>query len=326
MPNIASAYPGPPFYLFNGHLETIYPAKTALHYPVPYQRERLQLSDGDFLDLDWVLKHQSKLVILSHGLEGNSQRSYILSTAQFFMEKGWDVLAWNCRSCSEEINRTPKIYYHGDTEDIREVIRHAHQKMQYEQIVLIGFSMGGSINLKYLGVHKDIPETVKASVSFSVPCDLGSSAAALNKKANFLYRNKFKKALFKKMQAKAAQFPDHFDMEKWALIKKWEDFDEYFSAPINGFSSAEELYYHGSANNFLSGIKVPSLLVNAQNDPILMEASFPYEKAEKHPFFYLESPKRGGHVGFSWPKKQSFSWREARCLSFLEEHLKISSE
>ena len=168
-----STYQNPPFYQFNGNLQTIIPSFTRRFPNVIYERERLTLSDGDFVDLDWIDDGNDQLVILTHGLEGNSQRHYILGAAKFFANRKWDVLAWNCRSCSGEINKMPRLYHHGEIEDFDEVIRHAIQKKDYKKIVLIGYSMGGSITLKYLGVNANrLPKAIVKGIAFSAPCKL----------------------------------------------------------------------------------------------------------------------------------------------------------
>ncbi|MEQ1588434.1 MAG: alpha/beta fold hydrolase [Cyclobacteriaceae bacterium] len=165
MPLIPSSPYRPPFHLFNGHLETIIPSIFRKVSAV-YQRERIELTDGDFLDLDWLSKGRNKLVIVSHGLEGNSDRHYAKGMAAYFFERGWDAIAWNCRGCSGEINRLPRSYHHGATEDLAAVVDHAIQK-SYTHIVLVGFSMGGSMTLKYLGERKDcIANAIKSAVVF----------------------------------------------------------------------------------------------------------------------------------------------------------------
>ncbi len=313
-----SAYPGPPWYQFNGHLQTIVPSVTRRFPDLPYERERLELPDGDFLDLDWLPGREAKLVILSHGLEGNSQRTYVRGMADYFHRRGWEVLAWNCRSCSEEMNRTPRLYYHGDVEDIGTVVEHAVGRRSYERVTLIGFSMGGAMTLKYLGVKGQyVPAPIDSAVAFSVPCDLGASSATLDLRSNRFYRNRFFTRLQEKLRRKEAQFPGLIDVSLFEKVKVWRDFDVFFSAPINGFSSAEEFYYHSSALNFMEGIAVPTLLVNAENDPILTPSCHPRRMAQNHPYLYLEVPHRGGHVGFFVPRS-SVPWSEERAWCFVQ--------
>ncbi|MCB0633072.1 MAG: alpha/beta fold hydrolase [Saprospiraceae bacterium] len=316
MPHLSSSsYPGPPFLQFNGHLQTIIPSFRKVD--IPYKRERLELPDGDFLDLDWIKNGSPRLVLLSHGLEGNSRRSYIKGMARRFAEEGWDVLAWNCRSCSGEMNRNPRLYHHGDIEDIHQVILHALRVGNYRTITLIGFSMGGSILLKYLGVHgsKLLPE-VKRGIAFSSPCNLKASARSLEKRENRFYRRRFLRSLEAKLRAKEQQFPGLIDVDKFEKIKMWRDFDEFFSAPLNGFASAEEFYHQASAENFMADIRVPVLLVNAWNDPILPAACTPVKLCARLPNIYLETPRRGGHVGFAVPGRGD-NWMEERAWEFV---------
>ena len=318
MPYIQHSTYQRPFYLFNPHLETILPAIIRKVKGIAYERERLELDDGDFMDLDWLDKGSKNLVLLAHGLEGDSQRHYMKGMAKLFSTKGWDVLAWNCRSCSGELNRTPKLYHHGDIEDIEMVITHALGTKSYERMVLVGFSMGGSIILKYLGVNATVlPEAIHKAVVFSTPCDLRNSAERLNEPGNKIYRDRFLKMLAAKISQKATQFPGLISMEKLQEVQLWEDFDHHFSAPINGYKDAEAFYQNSSAIHFIPAINRPTLLINAQNDPILASACSPIQLAEQHPYFFLEYPTTGGHVGFSLHNKP-YAWSEYRAWDFVQ--------
>ncbi len=315
-----SSYPGPPTLQINGHLQTILPSLARKVEGITYARERLELPDGDFLDLDWVEKKDArKLVILTHGLESSSERAYIKGMAHHFYNHGWDALAWNCRSCSGEMNRNLRLYNHGEIEDIASVIDHALQQKDYERVVLVGFSMGGSISLKYLGVHgKNIPEPIARAVAFSSPLDLGDSIRVLEQPQNLMYKRRFLKSLQNKIAAKAQLFPDKVDIRKFDQIRRWRDFDTFYSAPLNGYATPEDFYAQASAKNFVSGITIPALLVNALNDPLLSPLCSPRDLADSSPFFYLETPKRGGHVGFAI-KKSPIYWSEYRALEFCEQ-------
>jgi len=310
-----SSYPRPPRHQFNGHLQTILPALLR-RIEVVYERERIDLPDGDFLDLDWIDRGARRLLILSHGLEGNSDRHYIRGTARLFADRDWDVLAWNCRSCSGEMNRTFRLYHHGDTEDIGQVVQHALRTKHYEKIALVGYSMGGSMTLKYLGVKgKELPAPVCRGVAFSTPCDLEASARTLDVPANRFYRNRFLKNLRRKIERKARDYPGLLDLSAFDRIECWRDFDEHFSAPLNNYADAAEFYRQSSAVNFMDGIKVPALIVNAQNDPILQPSCSPVGLAARHPKVFLETPALGGHVGFSLPRRRH-TWSESRALEF----------
>lgn len=319
MPHIPTTYPGPPRYLYNGHLQTVIPSIMRSVHGVMYERERLILSDGDFVDLDWVDGGNDRLVILTHGLEGDSQRHYIRGTARLFGQQGYDVLAWNCRSCSGEMNRAFRLYNHGEIGDFGEVIEHALRTKDYREVVLVGYSMGGNITLKYLGVHgKNAPDVIRRAVAISAPTDLLASAKRLDLPSNRFYRNRFMKKLSLKMSQKAIQFPGRLNMAQLKDVRVWEDFDNFFSAPINGYRDAQDFYQQASAINFMAGIRIPVLLLNAQNDPILSPECAPVWLAEKMPNLYLETPKLGGHVGFVVPR-DPFTYSERRALAFAKD-------
>lgn len=318
MPLLQSAYPGPPAYLYNGHLQTIIPSLTRNVTGVAYERERLTLADGDFVDLDWVAGGSERLVVLTHGLEGDSNRQYMRGAARLFAQHGYDVLAWNCRSCSGEMNRAFRLYNHGEINDIHEVLQHAVQTRPYTEIVLVGYSMGGNIVLKYLGVHgKNLHPAIKRGIAVSSPTDLGASAQLLDRPANRFYRSRFMKKLLVKIRQKAARFPGRLDMTKLRQVKRWRDFDEFFSAPVNNYRDADDFYAQASAVNFMAGITVPVLLLNAQNDPLLSPKCSPAWLAKDHPNIYLETPLKGGHVGFMLAN-DPHTYAERRALAFAQ--------
>ncbi|SDL27621.1 hypothetical protein SAMN05421823_10581 [Catalinimonas alkaloidigena] len=319
MPLVASPYRAPRL-LFNGHLQTIAPHLWRRQPPVAYRRERLELPDGDFLDLDWVdaAVDQNRLVVLSHGLEGDSSRAYMVGMAHAFAAQGWHVLAWNCRTCSGVMNRLPRFYHHGDADDLAAVVQHALAPGKYRQLVLIGFSMGGSMTLKYLGrTAAPVPEAVQGAVVFSVPCDLYSSIVRLHHPHNVLYRRRFLQKLKQKMVRKALQFPDQVNIRNLDLIQDFPSFIERFMGPLHGYRDLARFYHEASAVHYLAGIRRPTLLVNAQNDPMLAGKCFPVAEARDHTFLHLEMPLTGGHVGFT---RYGFrlNWAEQRALEFVE--------
>ncbi len=319
-----SSYPGPPFLQRGGHLQSIIPGVFRRVKGVDYQRERIETADGDFLDLDWLQRPEpgNRLMIVTHGLESSSEAQYCMGTAKLFNQHGWDALAWNCRSCSGEMNRKFKMYHHGDTSDLAAVIQHALATRQYESIVLVGYSMGGNISLKYAGTGgNQLPPQVKAVVAFSAPCDIRAGADVLDRWDNWIYKVRFMSYLKKKIIYKARQFPGSLDVSKLKLVKRWYDFDEYFSAPICGFASADEFHQQASAKNFIAGIRIPTLLVSALNDPILTPECFPVELAREHPFLHLELSSGGGHCGFQAKGGGEFNWAERRALEFVEGYL-----
>ncbi|NNE30367.1 MAG: alpha/beta fold hydrolase [Saprospiraceae bacterium] len=317
MPVVNSPKLIPPLLQFNGQMQTLVPGIFRNPGLPPYQRERLTLSDGDFVDLDWVKADSDKLIILSHGLEGNSFRHYITGAANFFAAQGWNVLAWNCRSCSGEINKMPKLYHHGEIKDIGEVIDHAIKKENFEQIWLMGFSMGGNISLNYLSkTGNEIPEEIKGAVVCSSPLNMEHSVKQLETRAGRIYKKRFFKMLGEKLKAKAEQFPDWIDLSKLEEVKEWQDFDRFFSGPMNGFEDEFDFYRNTSPVYSLEKLKHPVLVVNALNDPILAKDCYPKEMAYGLDLFHLMTPLQGGHVGFSQRRKRT-SWFEETALDFI---------
>lgn len=324
MPHHPAAYSGPPFYQINGHWQTIWPAlfrKVSLSYA---RRERIETSDGDFLDLDWAeLPGTDRLVILSHGLESSADRNYVRGMAQAFFRARWSVLAWNCRSCSGELNRTRKLYHHGDIEDLSTVIDHALRQKDYATVLLIGFSMGGAMTLKYLGVQgSSVPQLVRGGIGFSVPTDLQAGAEVLDDPGNRFYKRRFFRKLKAKLLAKEAQFPGMIDRSLFDQVRTWRDFDDWFSAPVAGYTSARDFYRQSSCRHFMAGTAVPVLLVNALNDPILPPACHPVDLAGRYDLIHLETPRQGGHVGFQ--DRRGHFWSEQRALAFAKNALSVA--
>jgi predicted alpha/beta-fold hydrolase len=300
----------PPSLLFHHHLETIYPALFRRVTPPAFRRERLTTPDDDFLDLDWYEQHNHRLVVISHGLEGNSQRPYILGMVRQALANGFDVLAWNFRGCSGEINRQLRFYHSGATDDLRLVV--AHAAARYTQINLIGFSLGGNLTLKFLG-EPDLLSAVKKAVAFSVPLHLSSSCDAISQPVNWLYAQRFLRHLKAKVMAKAKQFPQ-LDTAKLKTIQTLRDFDDHYTGPVHGFAGAEDYYTRCSAIGFLANIPVPTLLVNARNDSFLSPQCFP---DVANPGITTEYPLRGGHCGFVQFNRNGVYWSEERALQFL---------
>ncbi|MDX1628013.1 MAG: alpha/beta fold hydrolase [Fulvivirga sp.] len=303
-----------PKILFSGHLETIYPALFRKVKDITYKRERIHTPDGDFLDLDWVKNGSKSLVIISHGLEGSSDRAYMKGMARIMANHQYDVLAWNYRGCSEEMNKQLRFYHSGATDDLDLVVAHAKDK-GYDEINLVGFSLGGNLTLKYLG-EKKRPEIHRA-ITFSVPLDLHSSCDQISKPGNVLYSNRFLRNLKKKVRQKAQQMPElkTNDLHK---IKTLIDFDDQYTAPIHGFKNAVHYYESCSAIGFLENIKIPTLIVNAANDPFLSDECYPRELLKDHRYVKLEVPRHGGHVGFASFSGDNTFWSEKRALHFID--------
>lgn len=319
MPLVTSSYKAPPFYLFNGHMETIVPSATRKIEGVEYQRERIETADDDFLDLDCIQTGNERVLVISHGLEGNSSRHYVKGMAKLFSQNGWDVIAWNNRSCGGEMNRQRILYHHGASYDLRTVVDHAVNSFDYKQISLVGMSLGGGQTLRFLGQFEEfpLPGIVKNAMAISVPCSLRESVAALTWRSNYVYEKKFVAKLKAKIIEKAKQYPD-IDISGIEKMKSLKEFDDKYSGPLHGFKNAKDFYEFCEPYPYMKKIKTPTLILNALNDPFLTGECYPLAFAEKSDFVHLETPERGGHVGFVLPGSE-FSYAEFRALEFLSK-------
>ncbi len=310
----------PPLLFRNGHLSTIYSA-ILRKVPSPgQQRERLELPDGDFLDLDWSRTEQGsrRVVVLLHGLEGDAQRPYMLGSVRVFRDAGFDVCAVNLRGCSGEPNRLYRSYHSGATEDLRAVLDHLEKAYSYSEVFLKGFSLGGNLILKYLGEEPDAASRIRAAVAVSVPCDLHDSLRQLNQPRNGLYAQRFLTNLRAKLRAKQELFPDRITDQLIAGVRTLKDFDDLYTSQAHGFKDALDYYSRCSCLPVLGNIRVPTLLLNAENDSFLGPACYPQEAGQSNPHLFFERPDYGGHVGFYQPGAVYYS--EARAIQFASKY------
>jgi predicted alpha/beta-fold hydrolase len=281
---------------------------------VRYRRERIATPDADFLDLDWSAVGGDSLAVISHGLEGHSERAYVRGMVEAVNAAGIDALAWNFRGCGGEANRRLRLYHNGSTDDLHAVVTHA--AATYRRIFLIGFSMGGNISLLYLGRREfRVPKAVKGCVVFSVPCDLTDASVALKRRENRIYMKRFLRLLHEKVRMKMALYPDRIDDRGYERLKTFKDFDERYTAPLHGFASAEDYWAQCSCRPWLKRIEVPTLIVNAMDDPFLEGGCYPVEECSENPQVTLEITRHGGHVGFVG--RGGRYWSEERAVAFL---------
>ncbi len=303
----------------NGHVQTIFPALFRKVREPELRRERITTPDGDFLDLDWREQSNRKgLAILSHGLEGYSRDPYVLAMGNGLFDLGWSVLSWNFRGCSGVPNNLLRSYHSAATEDLAVVIDHALGVLHYESVVLVGFSLGGNLTLKYLGeVGENADPRIRGSVNFSAPADIASSSMKLQTPSNAIYMRRFLKRLTAKVREKISLFPGKLKDEGLDRMTTFEEFDNAYTAPLHGFENARDYWARASSRPGLPRITVPTLLVNAENDPFLGPECFPYEEARASSHFHLEAPKGGGHLGFVTFGKGGEYWSEWRAKEFL---------
>jgi len=316
MPIIPSNFT-PPLPFKNGHFSTIYSAKLRPSPLLTQQRERLQLPDGDFMDIDWSVseKPSQKVGILLHGLEGNAQRTYMKGQAKILNQNGWDAAAVNFRGCSGEKNISYQSYNAGKTDDLEAVINFILKKDKYSEIALIGFSLGGNLLLKYLGEREQFPNEIKKAVAISTPLNLKGSLESLNAFSNWVYRNSFLINLRKKYKTKMKDFPEKMSASDYKKITSLLEFDNIYTAPAHGFKNAFDYYEKNSSLQFLPNIEIPVYILNAENDSFLSSKCYPKDLASKMKNLHLEISKYGGHVGFHQTNKVYYS--EKRTVEFL---------
>lgn len=314
----------PSFILRNGHIQSIYPSLFRKVPPFPIYHERILTGDDDFLDLDWHKQNNKRLVILSHGLEGNSRRPYVLGMARHALQNKWDALAWNYRGCSGEPNNFAASYHSGKTEDLSLVIKHAITH-GYEEIALIGFSIGGNKTLLHLGRERaQVPKEVITAVALSAPCDLKSSSAHLAQFSHKIYMANFLKSFKEKLDEKQKYFPSEINIKNFHKIKNFKHFDDRFTAPLNGFNSAEDYWQQSSSIHYLDKIKVPTMILSALDDPFLPDECYPIEYAKQNNHIHLEIPKYGGHIGFMPETRNGPFYSEQKTIEFISKLSQVS--
>ncbi|GAA4110700.1 alpha/beta fold hydrolase [Aquimarina addita] len=323
MPVVPSLYK-PPYLFRNNHFSTIYPNLIRKVKGVVHDRERVELIDDDFIDLDWsyaIDQNCSDLTIVIHGLEGNAQRHYMLGLIKQLNQSNRNVAAINLRNCSGEVNRQYKSYHAGASDDLDAIIQHILQKYSYTSITLVGFSLGGNLMLKYLGEKRLIPSQVMAAVAISVPCDLYNSLSEINKPHNYIYQKRFLTNLKAKLLERQKVFSDNINKEEINACRSLIDIDNLYTSVAHGYQDAIDYYTKCSSLQFLQNINIPTLILNAKNDSFLGESCYPIEKAEKNPNLFLEMPDYGGHVGFYLSGESYYS--EYRTIDFLETYNSI---
>ncbi|CAI8406874.1 MAG: Putative aminoacrylate hydrolase RutD [Flavobacterium sp. SCGC AAA160-P02] len=319
MPLIKSTFI--PSLLFrNGHFNTIY-RQLVMRETNHYNRKRIMTWDHDFIDLDFSEVNSNKLVILIHGLEGSSESNYVLSSSKVLNAAGYDTVSLNLRGCSGEDNLLLSTYHSGKTDDLDFVISYILENYSYEKIMIVGFSLGGNLTLKYFGEY-DTPDQVSCGVAVSVPIDLKSSCEEMSKPKNLFYMLRFLKSLRSKVIEKSKKYPNFkINLDTLLKAKSFKEFDELYTAPVFGFSSPQDYWEKASCKEYIPKINKPTLLVSSKDDPFLGEKCYPYKEAENSKVFHLEVTEYGGHVAFLtgfFNKKTK--WLENRILHFLEDN------
>jgi predicted alpha/beta-fold hydrolase len=312
----------PAWWLPGAHLQTIYSALFARAPRIAMRRERWDTPDGDFVDIDFVDGPDgAPWVHLFHGLEGSSDSPYARLLMHHVRRRGWRGSILNFRGRSGESNRLPRAYHSGDSDEIDWVLRRFRQRLPRAPVFVVGVSLGGNALAKWLGENAEAAREIVDRVAVvSAPVDLMAAGDALEKGFALLYARHFLATLKVNSLAKLERFPGLFDADAVKRARTLRQFDNAFTAPVHGFRDCDDYYIRSSAKPFLARIRVPTLLINARDDPFLPAAALP-APGEVSSAVRLEFPARGGHVGFvsgSFPG--DIEWLPTRVLHFFENH------
>jgi len=320
MPFIQNTSFKPNLLLRNKHINTLYRFLFS-NTKVIFKRKRMETNDNDFIDLDFSIVKSDKIVIAIHGLEGSSESSYINTITETLNNANYDVVVFNMRGCSGEPNRLLSSYHSGKTEDLLEIINYLESNYNYNQIHVVGYSLGGNLTLKFMGEFTNkMPKSIVSAVGVSVPCDLKGSVESISKSENKIYMNGFLKTLKEKAKQKQVQFPEsNLDMEKINNATSFYDFDGLVTAPIHGFLNAKDYWKKSSCKQYLKDITLPTLLISAKDDPFLNDTCFPIDESKINDNFTFIQTKYGGHLGFvAGFNLNKQHWMENEVLKFIE--------
>ena len=312
-----------PAWLPGGHLQTIYSALAAPRPRVSYRRERWDTPDGDFIDLDWLENRDpaQPLVALFHGLEGGSRSHYAAALMAALRNAGWRGVVIHFRGCSGEINRLRRAYHSGDSAEIGWILRRLKQQHAAGDLFAAGVSLGGNALLKWLGESRAAAaEVVAAAAAISAPVDLTAAGNALDAGVNLIYTRNFLASMKRKTLAKLERFPDLCDRALVLRARTLRAFDDIVTAPLHGYRDTGDYWLRASSKPLLRSIVVPTLMVNARNDPFLPAHALPLPH-EVSAAVTLELPAAGGHAGFAagtFPGH--LDWLPQRILDFFARH------
>lgn len=317
----------PARWIRNRHLMTITASLVRVPPRLPICRERWELPDGDFLDVDRLdgARPDSPVVLICHGLEGSSQAGYVLGVMQQARARGLASVALNFRSCSGEPNRLPRFYHSGETSDLGYVIDRLLAERPERCLGLVGFSLGGNVVAKYLGERgAAVPDGVRAGVVISVPFDLERCCAAIDGSdlASLVYRERFLRLLRPKALAKARRFPGLIDEARVQRARSLREFDDAVTAPIHGFAGAADYYARSSSGPLLPGVRRPLLVISAEDDPFVPGSTLPIRALRENAYVTPLVSAAGGHVGFlSGPPWALRRWAEEQAAEFIAGHI-----
>lgn len=311
----------PAWWLPGPHLQTLYPPLFRGRTPPPLQRERIELDDGDFLDIDWAGTRSGPLVLLLHGLEGSPRSHYVTGLLHTLSNSGFRAAVLYFRGCSGEPNRLARSYHSGETRDLDTVVRHLARRDVQDPLYVVGVSLGGNVLLKWLGENPHQKLVAKA-IAVSVPFELNAAALRLERGFSRLYQAYLLRRLRRTTCSKARRHALPVDTSQLRGLRTFRQFDDKVTAPLHGFSGVDDYYRKCSSRAFITRISTPTLVLQAENDPFLTREAIPSAE-ELGPGVRLELCRCGGHAGFvagRWPWKPHY-WLDQRVCEFLREPL-----
>jgi uncharacterized protein len=314
----------PAWWLSNPHLQTIWP--TLARRPrkkIKFTRERFELADGDFLDCDWLgLENtDAPIVVVLHGLGGSIDSPYASGSLEAIEKSGWRGVLMHFRGCSGEHNRLERSYHAADTADLNEFIQYVRKQNKTTPIAAVGYSLGGSVLLKWLG-ETAAQNPLAAAVAISVPFDLHQVLQRFGKGFSKFYSKHLLQELQTAITEKFSETYSPIDLEKVQKAGSFTEFDNAYTAPLHGFANAYDYYQRSSSRHYLKSIRIPTLVLHAEDDPFMSADSVP-DESELSDNVTLELSSKGGHVGFvsgKWPWQPDY-WLEKRIPEFLTPYL-----
>jgi predicted alpha/beta-fold hydrolase len=307
------------WWLPGAHLQTLYPTLFRRFRPPPLRRERIELPDGDFLDVDRGPCHDGPLVLLLHGLEGSIRSHYAAGLMTALDRCGFEGALMHFRGCSGEPNRLPRSYHSGETGDLATVLALLHARDPERPVFAIGVSLGGNVLLKWLGENPQ-QTLVQRAIAISVPFELNKAALRLQAGLSRLYQAHLLRKLRRSTRAKAVIISLPVPVDRLDQIRTFRSFDDRITAPLHGFAGVDDYYRRSSSRQFLKQIRTPTLILHALDDPFMTPDSVPGPD-ELGPGIQLELSEHGGHVGFiggRWPWRACY-WLDRRVCAWFRD-------
>lgn len=301
------------------HLQTLWPYLFRLHPRPSYRRERFELPDGDFVDLDWSgPRDADTTIVMLHGLGGSSSSHYIRALSHRLNMLGMRGVVMHQRGCSGEPNRLARFYHAGETDDLRRVLASLRTRLPGDRLGAAGYSLGGNMLLKWLG-EAGADSMLDAAVAVSVPFDLEVGAQRLEQGLSQLYQAHLLRSMKHAVALKRRRMAYPVDSRELGRCKTFVEIDNCLTAPLHGFRDARDYYARSSARQFLGSIRIPTLILQAEDDPFLAPVAIPGDD-ELSPQVRLELSANGGHCGFLsgsmplWPRY----WLDERIPGFMQ--------